>query len=52
MLKRLGDRMAGHKNLKNIEALIKLSAMSSRFNSFNRSRNVAKHSLNCDGKFL
>lgn len=44
MLKRLGDKIAGHKNRKKIDALIKLSAISSRFNSINRSRNVAKHS--------
>lgn len=52
MLNRLGDKMAGHRNLKKIEALIRLSAISSRSKSIKRSRNVAKHSRNCGGKFL
>lgn len=52
MLKRLGDKMAGHKNRKKIDALIKLSAISSRSKSIRRSLNVAKHSRSCGGKFL
>lgn len=52
MLNKLGDKIAGHKNLKKILALIKLSAMSSLPSCCNFSRNVAKHSLNCGGKCL
>lgn len=52
MLKRDGDKMAGHKNRKKIEADIRLSAISSRSSIFRRSRNVAKQSRNWDGKCL
>lgn len=52
ILKRLGDKIAGHKNLKKIEALIKLSAISSRSRICNRSLNVAKHSRSCVGNCL
>lgn len=52
ILNRLGERMAGHRNRRKIEALIRLSAISSRSNTFNRSRNVAKHSFSCGGKCL
>lgn len=52
MLNKLGDNIAGHKNRKKIEPLIKLSAISSRFKDLNRSLNVAKQSLNCGGKCL
>lgn len=46
MLNKFGDKMAGHKNLKNIEADIKLSLTSSLPISINLFLNVAKHSLN------
>lgn len=52
MLKRLGERIAGHKKRRKIDALIKLSAISSRLSSIKRSLNVAKHSRSCGGKFL
>lgn len=52
MLKRLGDKIAGQRKRKKIDALIKLSAISSRLSSIKRSLNVAKHSRNCGGKFL
>lgn len=44
MLKRLGDKIAGHKNLKKIQAEIKLSLISWRPELFMRSRNLVKHS--------
>jgi len=44
MLNRLGDKMAGHKNLKKIQAEIKLSLISWRPEPFIRSRNLVKHS--------
>jgi len=44
MLNRLGDKMAGHKNLKKIHAEIKLSLISWRPEPFIRSRNLVKHS--------
>lgn len=44
MLNKLGDRMAGHKNLKKMHAEIKLSLMSWRPEPFIRSRNLVKHS--------
>lgn len=44
MLNRLGDKIAGHKNLKKIHADIKLSLISWRPELFIRSRNLVKHS--------
>lgn len=44
MLNKLGDKMAGHKNLKKIHAEIKLSLISWRPELFIRSRNLVKHS--------
>ena len=44
MLKRLGDRMAGHRKRKKIDAEIRLSLMSSRPMAARRSLNMWKHS--------
>lgn len=46
ILKRLGDRMAGHRNLRNIQADIRLSLISCLPNCFSCSRNMVKHSRN------